>query len=77
MISDSNKKLAQWAMDFALKNGCQAARVNLNSGSNSSFELRDAKMDKYSRLLKTACLSRFLLITDTVLSRPTGWTRRS
>ena len=46
MISDSNKKLAQWAMDFALKNGCQAARVNLNSGSNSSFELRDAKMDK-------------------------------
>lgn len=46
MISDSNKKLAQWAMDFALKNGCQAARVNLNSGSKSSFELRDAKMDK-------------------------------
>ncbi|NDV57262.1 TldD/PmbA family protein [Bacteroides sp. 519] len=46
MISDSNKKLAQWAMDFALKNGCQAARVNLYSGSNTTFELRDAKMDK-------------------------------
>lgn len=46
MISDSNKKLAQWAMDFALKNGCQQAKVNLYAGSNSSFELRDAKMDK-------------------------------
>lgn len=46
MISDNNKKLAQWAMDFALKNGCQAARVNLYSGSNTSFNLRDGKMDK-------------------------------
>lgn len=46
MISDNNKKLAQWAMDFALKNGCQAARVNLYSGSESSFSLRDGNMDK-------------------------------
>nr|WP_320057344.1 TldD/PmbA family protein [uncultured Bacteroides sp.] len=46
MISDNNKKLAQWAMDFAQKNGCQAARVSLYSGSNSSFELRDTKIDK-------------------------------
>jgi Predicted Zn-dependent proteases and their inactivated homologs len=46
MISDNNKKLAQWAMDFALKNGCQAVRTNLYSGSNTTFELRDAKMDK-------------------------------
>lgn len=23
MITDENKKLAQWAMDYALKNGCQ------------------------------------------------------
>ena len=29
MITDNNKKLAQWAMDFALKNGCQAAKVVL------------------------------------------------
>ena len=27
MITDENKKLAQWAMDYALKNGCQAAKV--------------------------------------------------
>jgi PmbA protein len=46
MIPDKNKQLAQWAMDFALKNGCQAARVNLYSGSNTSFNLRDGKMDE-------------------------------
>ena len=33
-------------MDYALKNGCQEAKVNLYSGSNTSFELRDAKMDR-------------------------------
>ncbi|WP_291528724.1 TldD/PmbA family protein [Bacteroides sp. UBA939] len=46
MITDNNKKLAQWAMDFALKNGCQAAKVTLYANSNTSFELRDAKMDR-------------------------------
>lgn len=46
MISDNNKKLAQWAMDFALKNGCQSAKVVLYASSNTSFDLRDAKMDK-------------------------------
>ncbi len=46
MISDSNKKLAQWAMDYAIKNGCQAARVSISTGSNTTFQLRDAKMDK-------------------------------
>ncbi len=46
MIADNNKKLAQWAMDYALQNGCQAAKLVLYSNSNSSFELRDAKMDK-------------------------------
>ena len=38
MITDNNKKLAQWAMDFALKNGCQAAKVVLYANSNTSFE---------------------------------------
>lgn len=46
MITNENKKLAQWAMDFALKNGCQAAKVILYANSNTSFELRDAKMDR-------------------------------
>lgn len=46
MISDNNKKIAQWALDFALKNGCQAAKVNLYSGSESSYQVRDTKIDK-------------------------------
>ena len=29
MITDDNKKLAQWAMEYALKNGCQAAKLVL------------------------------------------------
>lgn len=33
-------------MDYALKNGCQAAKLVLYSNSNASFELRDAKIDK-------------------------------
>ena len=33
-------------MEYALKNGCQAARVSLYNGSNSSFEIRDMKIDK-------------------------------
>lgn len=46
MITNDNKKLAQWAMDFALKNGCQASRVSLYSGSNSSLEVRNMKIDR-------------------------------
>jgi PmbA protein len=46
MISNENKNLARWAMDFALKNGCQAVKVNLYAGSNSSFGMRNAKMDR-------------------------------
>lgn len=46
MITNENKKLAQWAMDFALKNGCQAARVSLYNGSNSSLEVRNMKIDR-------------------------------
>lgn len=46
MITNENKKLAQWAMEFALKNGCQASRVSLYNGSSSSFEIRDMKIDR-------------------------------
>lgn len=57
MITDENKKLAQWAMDYALKNGCQAAKVLLYSSSNTSFELRDAKMDKLTGVFPWVILS--------------------
>ena len=29
MITDENKKLAQWAMDYALKNGCQLSLIHI------------------------------------------------
>lgn len=46
MITNENKKLAQWAMNFALKNGCQASRVSLYNGSSSSLEVRNMKIDR-------------------------------
>ena len=46
MITNDNKKLAQWAMEYALKNGCQAAKLLLYTNSNASFELRNAQMDR-------------------------------
>ncbi|MDR1004673.1 MAG: TldD/PmbA family protein [Prevotellaceae bacterium] len=46
MMTASNKQLAQWAMEYALKNGCSAAKVTLYASSNTSFELRDARIDR-------------------------------
>ena len=45
MITNNQKELAQWAMEYALKNGCQAARLNLYNSSNSYFEIRNMKID--------------------------------
>ncbi|MDR2810970.1 MAG: TldD/PmbA family protein [Tannerellaceae bacterium] len=45
-ITNEQKKLAQWAMEFALKNGCQSSRINVYSGTNSSYEIRDMKIDR-------------------------------
>ncbi|MDR0538765.1 MAG: TldD/PmbA family protein [Tannerellaceae bacterium] len=49
MINKEQKLLAQWAVEFALKNGCQAARANLYNGTNSSFEIRDMKVDRLTQ----------------------------
>lgn len=46
MISNQHKEIAQWAMQFALKNGCQAARVSIITGNNNSFEYRNQQLDK-------------------------------
>lgn len=46
MISDSNKKLAQWAMDFAQRNGCQQVKVVLYADQSTTIQLRDEKIDK-------------------------------
>lgn len=45
MITNTQKELAQWAMEYALKNGCQAARLSLYNNSNTSFEVRNMKID--------------------------------
>jgi PmbA protein len=49
MITNEQKKTAQRAMEFALKNGCQASRVNLYSGSSSTYEIRDMKIDRLTQ----------------------------
>lgn len=73
MITDENKKLAQWAMDYALKNGCQAAKVLLYSSSNTSFELRDAKMDRLQQAFGRRIKPFPCMWTDvTVVSLPTA-----
>jgi PmbA protein len=46
MISKQQTELARWAMEYALKKGCQACRVGVFSGSESSFEIRDTQLDK-------------------------------
>lgn len=46
MITNPQKELARWAMEYALKNGCQAARVALYNNSNTSFDIRDMKIDR-------------------------------
>ena len=45
MITNKQKELAQWVMEYALKNGCQAVRLNLYNNSKTSFEIRDMKID--------------------------------
>ena len=49
MITLEQKKSVQWAMDYALKNGCQSARLSLYNNSNTSFEIRDMKIDRLSQ----------------------------
>lgn len=46
MITKDNKDMAQWALDFALRNGCQQSRVKLYNGTSCSFEVRDMQMER-------------------------------
>jgi PmbA protein len=46
MITDQQKKFAHWALDYALKNGCRAARLSLYNNSNTSIEIRNMKIDR-------------------------------
>ena len=46
MISEEYKKLARWALKYALDNGCSDARISVYSGTDNSFEYRDTQLDK-------------------------------
>ena len=46
MINNQHKELAQWAMDFALQNGCQACRISIHTGTECHFDYRDLLLEK-------------------------------
>ena len=46
MNIDENKRLARWAMDYALKNGCQAANVLFDFSLHTDVGLAGAKVDR-------------------------------
>lgn len=46
MIEEQYKSLADWALKYALENGCSDARIVVYSGIDNSFEYRDIQLDK-------------------------------
>ncbi|OJU47897.1 MAG: modulator protein [Bacteroidales bacterium 45-6] len=46
MITQEQKDIAQGCMEFALKNGCQQARISFAVADNSSFDFRNTQLDK-------------------------------
>jgi len=46
MITPEHKDITQWAMEFALKNGCSSARTALTVSVNNSFEYRNSQLDR-------------------------------
>lgn len=49
MISSDHKDTARWAMEYALQNGCQQARVGISSGSSNDFEVLNTKLDRLTQ----------------------------
>lgn len=45
MITKDQKDTAQWAMEYALKQDCQSARVSLITAESNSFEYRNKQLD--------------------------------
>ena len=46
MITQQQKQLAQQMLKFAKRNGCSACRVSIGSGTESSFEYRNTKLEQ-------------------------------
>ena len=46
MTKDEKYNLAKWAMEHAIENGAQHARVSIYNNNSSQVEVRDEKIDK-------------------------------
>ena len=46
MISQQHKDIAQWALNYALKEGCSAVRISITVANNNSFEYRNNQLDR-------------------------------
>ncbi len=46
MTKDEKYSIAKWAMEHALNNGAQQARVSISNNNSSQIEVRDEKIDK-------------------------------
>jgi len=46
MTKDEKYSIAKWAMEHAVKNGAQQARVSIYNNNSSQIEVRDEKIDK-------------------------------
>lgn len=45
-IPSDDKRLAQWALEQSLKQGCQGAQVSVRTGAETEFSVRDRQVDK-------------------------------
>lgn len=45
IISTENKKIANWAQEYALQMGCKQTRVTFVASKNNSFEYRNTQLD--------------------------------
>ena len=43
---EKEKNIARYALEYALKKGCQQARVVLSTGEENEVEVRDGRVDK-------------------------------
>jgi len=46
MTKDEKYSIAKWAMEHAIQNGAQQARVSIDNNNSSQIEVRDEKIDK-------------------------------
>jgi len=53
MTREEKYNIAKWAMEHALKNGAQQARVSIDNNNSSQIEVRDEKIDKLQESNRT------------------------